>query len=122
MNAHVLVVLAAAALVGSPAAAQEAVSSAPGAVLRELDKLTGSVTDQAVQVGETVGFGRLQITLGDCRYLRDNPSGNAYAYLVIRDSGVEEPVFDGWMVAASPALNALDHPRYDVWVMRCATS
>jgi len=25
------------------------------------------------------------------------------------------------MIASSPALNALDHPRYDVWVMRCTT-
>lgn len=118
MRALVLTALLAAA----PAAAQEAVSSAPGAVLRGLDKLTGDVSDQPARVGETVGFGRLQITLGDCRYPRDNPSGNAYAYLVIRDAGAEQPVFDGWMVAASPALNALDHPRYDVWVMRCATS
>jgi hypothetical protein len=26
------------------------------------------------------------------------------------------------MVASSPALSALDHPRYDVWVMRCSSS
>ena len=30
--------------------------------------------------------------------------------------------FAGWMIADSPALNALDHPRYDVWVLRCITS
>lgn len=23
------------------------------------------------------------------------------------------------MTASSPALSALDHPRYDVWVLRC---
>ncbi|MGB0800115.1 MAG: DUF2155 domain-containing protein, partial [Planktomarina sp.] len=28
----------------------------------------------------------------------------------------------GWMVASSPALNALEHPRYDIWVLRCKTS
>jgi len=31
------------------------------------------------------------------------------------------PDFDGWMIASAPALNALDHARYDVWVMRCKT-
>ncbi|MGB1970407.1 MAG: DUF2155 domain-containing protein, partial [Paracoccaceae bacterium] len=30
--------------------------------------------------------------------------------------------FMGWMVASSPALNPLDHRRYDVWVLRCAMS
>jgi len=34
---------------------------------------------------------------------------------------VDKPVFKGWMIASSPALNALDHPRYDVWVLRCIT-
>ncbi len=118
MRALALAVL----LAGAPAGAQEAVSSAPGAVLRELDKLTGSVRDAPLRVGETAALGRLRVTLGACRYPRDNPSGNAYAYLVIRDAESETPVFEGWMIASSPALNALDHPRYDVWVMRCATS
>ena len=33
----------------------------------------------------------------------------------------EEPtkVVAGWMVASSPALSALEHPVYDVWVTDC---
>ena len=31
----------------------------------------------------------------------------------------ETPLFSGWMLASSPALSALDHPRYDVWVLSC---
>jgi len=30
--------------------------------------------------------------------------------------------FSGWMFADSPALSALDHPRYDLWVINCTTS
>ncbi|NOX82694.1 MAG: DUF2155 domain-containing protein [Alphaproteobacteria bacterium] len=30
-------------------------------------------------------------------------------------------IFRGWMFASSPALNALEHPVYDVWVISCAT-
>ena len=93
-----------------------------GAVVRGLDKLSGEVVDMELAVGDTVGFGRIQVTLGECRYPRENPSGNAYAWVIVRDAGEQTPVFDGWMVAASPALNALDHARYDVWVMRCTTS
>lgn len=30
-------------------------------------------------------------------------------------------IFRGWMFASSPALNALEHPVYDVWVIDCKT-
>lgn len=32
-----------------------------------------------------------------------------------------ENIFRGWMFASSPALNALEHPVYDVWVIDCRT-
>ena len=30
-------------------------------------------------------------------------------------------IFRGWMFASSPALNSLEHPVYDVWVIDCKT-
>lgn len=95
---------------------------APGAVLRGLDKVSGDLADLEMANGQTQGYGRLRITMGECRYPAGNPAGDAYAFLTIRAEGVEQPVFEGWMIASSPALNALDHPRYDVWVLRCTTS
>ncbi len=95
------------------------VSSAEAAVLRGLDKLSGSSVDLQAGVLEPLQFGALTIKMHDCRYPKNNPSGDAYLHLTIRDRGVDTPVFDGWMVASSPALSALDHPRYDVWVIRC---
>ena len=68
------------------------------------------------------GYERLQITLKECRYPEGNISSDAFAYLVIQDDRSEIPNFDGWMIASSPALSALEHPRYDVWVTRCTTS
>ncbi|WP_238538209.1 DUF2155 domain-containing protein [Oceaniovalibus guishaninsula] len=97
------------------------VAEAPAAILRGLDKRVGDVTDLALAKGDTVALGRLQVTLGECRYPRDNPSGDAFAYLVIRQAGEDRPVFQGWMIASAPALSALEHPRYDIWVMRCTT-
>ena len=38
----------------------------------------------------------------------------------IRDVRETAPRFSGWMFASSPALSALDHPRYDVWVVSCS--
>ena len=111
------------AFLAGPAAAQVAslVADAPGAVLRGLDKIDGRVDDITLTVGETARFGRLQVTLEACRYPRRNPAGDAYAWLTIRRDG-GTALFEGWMIASSPALSALDDPRYDVWVMRCTTS
>ena len=92
-------------------------SSAPAASLRGLDKMSGESVDLTLEAGGSTEFGYLEITLQDCRYPSNNPTGNAFAHLTIKSKG--QPVFDGWMVASSPALVALDHPRYDVWVIRC---
>lgn len=98
-----------------------AAASAPVAVLRGLDKTLAVPTDFEMAVGETVVFGRVAIRMLDCRYPVDNPSSDAFAHLQIADlSG--RTLFDGWMIASSPALMALEHPRYDVWVLRCRTS
>lgn len=96
--------------------------SAKGVTLKGLDKMSGAVADLTLAAGETVTFGRIEISLGECRYPEDNPTGEAYAWLTIRDPQQGSVLFDGWMIASSPALNALDHSRYDVWVTRCTTA
>lgn len=102
--------------------AQEETQAATGAVLRGLDKISGKVVDIELPVGRTVQFDRLNITLTECRYPAGNPSGNAYAGLQITEAGPGDVLFSGWMIASSPALSAMDHARYDVWVIRCTTS
>lgn len=96
--------------------------SARGASLKALDKMSGQAADLTLTQGETTPFGRIEISLGECRYPEDNPTGEAYAWLTIRDPRQGVTLFDGWMIASSPALNALDHARYDVWVIRCTTA
>jgi hypothetical protein len=86
--------------------------------LRALDKMLGRPTDVDMAVGETVMFGRLAIRAVECRYPADDPASDAYAHLEILDPD-GRTIFDGWMIASSPALSALEHPRYDVWVLRC---
>jgi hypothetical protein len=110
------------AIVGTGALAQEQTQTATGAILRGLDKFSGTVVDIELPAGRTVRFERLNITLTECRYPVGNPSGNAFAGLQITEIGREGAVFSGWMIASAPALNAMDHARYDVWVMRCTTS
>lgn len=100
---------------------EDVVATGTGAALKGLDKLSGTVEDMTPAVGGTAALGWLQITLGECRYPVDNPAGDAYAWLVIREEADSAPIFEGWMIASSPALNALDHARFDVWVTNCTT-
>ncbi len=98
-------------------AATAQVVTAPGGILRIQDKMTGVVENQDMTAGQSHELGRLTITLDACRYPADLPMGEAFAHVTVTDSGA--PLFKGWMIASSPALSALDHPRYDVWVLHC---
>ena len=110
----------AAILLGAPATAQQA-TTAPGGILRVLDKSTGLITDVELMSGEARTIGLLTIRLTECRYPSDNPSGDAYQWLTITYRDAIEPAFRGWMIASEPAVSAMDHPRYDVWALRCIT-
>lgn len=105
-------------LVAAPAHAQQAASGA-GADLRVLDKITGQITDLQLAAGQGAQIGLLDVLLRACRYPSGRIESDAFADLELRYDGRANAIFDGWMVASSPALNSLDHPRYDLWVLRC---
>lgn len=90
-----------------------------GAELRFLDKLTSETGDVELGVGQAAKFGRLVVQLDSCRYPTGNPASDAEAHLTILEETTDTQLFSGWMLASSPALSALDHPRYDVWVLNC---
>lgn len=100
---------------------QPATEEARGLTLRALDRSLGRPTDLELTIGQTVMFGRIAIRVNDCRYPVEDPSSDAFAQLQVFDTE-GAVLFDGWMIASAPALNALEHPRYDVWVLRCAST
>lgn len=101
---------------------QDFASSGTGAEIRALDKVNGRTVDIEVPTGRAARVFGLVVEMAECRYPADNPTGDAYAFLVVREDNSRDALFAGWMIASSPALNALDHSRYDVWVLRCMTS
>lgn len=100
--------------VSQPATAQGTTVS-----LRALDKMLGQPTDIELSMGQTVVFGRIAIRVIECRYPTNDPEGDAFAHLEVLNMEGEQ-LFDGWMIASSPALSALEHSRYDVWVLGCS--
>ncbi|MEM6550213.1 MAG: DUF2155 domain-containing protein [Pseudomonadota bacterium] len=95
----------------------------PAAKIRQLDKLNGESETLTIRSGDRQMAGRLEILVEDCRQPTAASGHGDIAFLKIWDTRdpEAEPVFSGWMFADSPALSAMDHPRYDVWVMSCAT-
>mgnify|MGYP001181122499 CR=1 FL=1 len=121
MNAR-LVLLAALMVLSFPAISQEASKLAEGMVLRSLDKVGGVSKDYVLRQGETLKLGNVLVIVGECRYPLANPSGDAFTYLTVTNEDGSKEFFSGWMIASSPALNALDHVRYDIWPLRCTRS
>ena len=113
-------VIAALALMGGAAWAQTPAERGTGATMRALDKSSGTVTDFTLANGGQTEVGRMIVRLGECRYPPGNRQGEAYAWVDVTEEGRQ--VFSGWMIGSSPALNGMDHPRYDIWVLRCSNS
>jgi len=108
---------------GTPAAAQPIAN--PVATLAGLDKITGRITRFDVYIDETVLFGALEITPRACYNRPATETQRASAFLEVDQrslTSVSTRIFTGWMFADSPALNAVDHAIYDVWLIECKTS
>jgi hypothetical protein len=91
-----------------------------GARLRVLDMISGETATIEVGVGERVEHRRLSLVLGACVRPQSGTTGDLAALEIVdRRRDGEGSAFEGWMFADSPALSALDHPRYDVWLIAC---
>ena len=93
-----------------------------GAVMQGLDKVTARISTFDAPIGLPVRFGTLEITVRVCHKTppEEPPESAVYLEVVeVRSDEVTTLVFQGWMFASSPALSALEHPVYDVWVIDC---
>ncbi len=94
------------------------------AILRGLDKISGRAIDISAPAGVPVRFGSLIINARYCYTVPPEEPPETAAFLQIDGvQGNEDPMrlFSGWMFASTPALNGLEHPVYDVWVITCKT-
>tara|TARA_R110000868_G_scaffold334357_1_gene595074 strand:- start:372 stop:752 length:381 start_codon:yes stop_codon:yes gene_type:complete len=111
------------ALIGVFAALPASAGPMNKVILQGLDKVTARVSTLEARVGEVVRFGTLEIIARSCDKRPPEEPPESAAFLDIWEIRPGEPavsLFRGWMFASSPALNALEHPVYDIWVLDCA--
>lgn len=92
------------------------------AVFSGLDKITGRITEFDVYINETVQFGSLQVTPRVCYSRDDSEAQHVDGFVQVDEITLDRhirQIFSGWMFADSPALNAIEHPIYDVWLKDC---
>ena len=96
-------------------------------ILRTLDKVTATTKDYTVRIGEDLKYGSLTVAVKHCEKRPPEDVPETYAFLQIDDlkldgkgsDGQPDRIFSGWMMASNPAISALDHGVYDVWVIDC---
>ncbi len=94
----------------------------PTAIFAGLDKITGRIISFEVGIDETVQFGSLLVTPRVC-YTRpptEAPRTDVFVEVdEITEKKTSDRLFNGWMFAASPGLNGVEHPVYDIWLTDC---
>ena len=94
------------------------------AEFKAMDKITARISKLSIYSGSNSDLGTLIINLKICQTRPPTLSPDSAAYVEIFDTiikGDEQSrmIFSGWMFSSSPALNALEHPVYDISLISC---
>lgn len=114
--------VSAAIVLNAPHSAAREMTEYPRVKLQSLNKATARTTTFEAKIGNTLKFGTLYVRVQSCQKSSPIDEPESAAFLQVWESGDQERsewVFSGWMFASSPALSAMDHPLYDVWVLDC---
>jgi hypothetical protein len=103
--------------------------------LQTLDKLTARTSEVTVPVGKSVAVGPLFMDVKTCQKTPPTELPESAAFIQVWEAAPKPKakrknekqddmppsqwVFSGWMFASSPALSAMNHPIYDVWLKDC---
>ncbi len=88
------------------------------AVVKIMNKDAGKVQQVVIPVNQEVQFEKIFINVRSCKQTDPFQAEDFFAFLEIseRDKG---QVFGGWMSRNEPGQNPLQHPDYDVWLVKC---
>ncbi len=92
------------------------------AIFQAVDKITTRISSLTLDVGKKSRFGNLDITLHSCWKSPPEEEPESKSLVEIWEEIPGQPKvqrFYGWMFASSPALSALEHPVYDLTLIKC---
>jgi len=99
------------------------------AVLQTLDKVTARTATITIPINKPSAVGPLFIEVKSCQKTPPTVQPESTGFLQIWEAKPKTAtadnrtqsqwVFSGWMFASSPALSAMNHPVYDVWLKDC---
>ena len=95
-----------------------------GAKFSILDKTTARIEKLELNLNDEEVLGSLTIVLKSCQNRPPDYLPESAAYVEIYDKlnkNYEEGtlIFSGWMFSSSPAISALEHPIYDIFLISC---
>ncbi len=106
-----------------PVSADAEMIDQPQIKIQTLNKSTARKVTLEGRVGQTIEYGSLFIKIQACRKSEplDTPENAAFLQIWEVPIGKDksEWAFSGWMFSSSPAVSAMDHAVYDVWVLEC---
>lgn len=93
-------------------------------VVQGLDKITARITTLTTSIDAPLRFGTLELTVNRCAFRPPEEPPENVAFLTVFDRGHDpslapKPVFAGWMFSSSPAVSAMEHPVYDITLLKC---
>lgn len=93
--------------------------------IQAMDKITGRVSELNIPVNGLANFGTFSILVRKCvtKSPEETPENTAFIDVVDNyKSATPVNIFKGWMFSSTPGINGVEHPIYDIWLLRCYNS
>lgn len=88
------------------------------AVVRVLNKDAGKVQEINIPVGSEAQLEKLFINVRTCQQTDPFQAEDFFAFIEIAESDKGQ-IYGNWMSRNEPGQNPLQHPDYDVWLVKC---
>ena len=92
------------------------------AEIKILDKITTKVETFEINVNDSIIFNSLYIEIFACYKNPPEVIPEDFVLLKIYDKIINlenQAIYQGWMISSSPSSTPLEHPIYDVWLVKC---
>ena len=91
-------------------------------ILQGLNKITARSSKIIVPIGASVKFGTIEIIARTCWQSPPDEKPDNASLLEIYETKLDAPpapIFLGWIFSSSPSISALEHPFYDITLIKC---